>query len=202
MANTMLTKITSYIKKSAIYLLFIMVNILIITTLLFCIKVTVTPLHLPIIYILSTILFIAKFFFTSFKEKKEWKEIIIAILIGTIIFGVSVGISGSIYDTTADGNTYHKLAIGALKNGWNPNYESSREFTIQKGNVFDVSDENINALWVDHYAKATEIFASVIYAFTGNIESGKAYTILLMYITFGIIFSYLYKYLFVKKKLE
>lgn len=187
MTNTVLNNIVNMIKKSAIYLLLIMVNILFITTLLYFFKITVTPLHLPIIYLLSTIAF------CLFYKKDKIINKIIPILIGTILFITTIFISGNIYDTTADGNTYHKLAIGALKNGWNPVYESSRDFTKEKGNVFDVSDNNINALWVDHYGKATEIFASVIYSFTNNIESGKAYTILFMYITFAIIGAYLYQ---------
>lgn len=63
----------------------------------------------------------------------------------------------------------------------------------ENGNVFDTSEDNINTLWIDHYAKGTEIYAAVIYAFTGNIETGKGYTVLLMYVAFGILFSYLYK---------
>ena len=183
----MINNIVSMVKKSSIYLLMVMVNILLITTIAYFIKITVTPFHLPIIYVLSIIEY------CIFYKKEKWQEKLIPVLIGTVIFITSIIISSNVYDTTADGNTYHKLAIGALKNGWNPSYESSRDFTKEKGNVFDVSDDNINALWVDHYAKATEIFASVIYSFTNNIESGKAYTLIFMYITFGIIASYLYK---------
>ncbi len=179
--------ITEVIKKSAIFLLVEIVTILLITTLLFFINVTVTGWHLPIITIISigiTLLFY---------KKDNIKINIVAILLGLIIFTGVTFIEGKIYDTTADGNTYHKLAIGALKNGWNPNYEDSKDFDKEDGNPFDISEENINTLWIDHYAKGTEIFASVIYAFTGNIESGKGYTALLMYIAFGILFSYLYQ---------
>lgn len=183
----MINNIVSTVKKSSIYLLMVMTNILLITTIVYFIKITVTPFHLPIIFILSIIEYCILY------KKEKWKEKLIPIVIGTVIFITSIIISSNVYDTTADGNTYHKLAIGALKNGWNPSYESSRDFTKEKGNVFDVSDDNINALWVDHYAKATEIFASVIYSFTNNIESGKAYTLIFMYITFAIIGSYLYE---------
>ncbi len=183
----MINNIISIIKKSGIYLLMVMVNILLITTIAYFIKITVTPFHLPIIYILSIIEF------CIFYKKEKWQEKLIPILIGTVVFVASIIISNNVYDITADGNTYHKLAIGALKNGWNPSYESSRDFTKEQGNVFDISDDNINALWIDHYAKGAEIFASVIYSFTNNIESGKAYTIIFMYITFGIIASYLYQ---------
>lgn len=178
---------TEVIKKSAIFLLIEVMAILFITTILFFVNITVTGYHLPIITIIAigiTLLFY---------KKDNTKINIIAILIGLVIFAGTTFIEGKIYDTTADGNTYHKLAIGALKNGWNPNYEDSKDFDKEDGNPFDISEENVNTLWIDHYAKGTEIFASVIYAFTGNIESGKGYTVILMYIAFGILFSYLYK---------
>lgn len=187
MKNIDKTIVTELIKKSAIFLLIEMVALLTITTALFFVNVTVTGFHLPIITMIAigiTLLFY---------KKDNIKINVVAILIGLVIFAGVTLIEGKIYDTTADGNTYHKLAIGALKNGWNPNYEDSKDFDIEDGNPFDISEENINTLWIDHYAKGTEIFASVIYAFTGNIESGKGYTVLLMYIAFGILFSYLYQ---------
>lgn len=181
------TMITEVIKKSAMFLLVEIIAILLMTTILFFINVTVTGWHLPIITIIAIGLTLL------FYRKDNIKINIVAILLGFIIFTGVTFVEGKIYDTTADGNTYHKLAIGALKNGWNPNYEDSQDFDIEDGNPFDISEDNINTLWIDHYAKGTEIFASVIYAFTGNIESGKGYTILLMYIAFGILFSYLYQ---------
>lgn len=181
------TMITEVIKKSAIFLLIEIIAILLITTILFFVNITVTGWHLPIITIIAIGLTLL------FYKKENIKINIVAILLGLIIFTGVTFVEGKIYDTTADGNTYHKLAIGALKNGWNPNYEDSKDFDIEDGNPFDISEENINTLWIDHYAKGTEIFASVIYAFTGNIESGKGYTVLLMYIAFAVLFSYLYQ---------
>ena len=179
-------KITEVIKKSAIFLLFEIVAILIITTLLFFVKITITPLHLPIITIITAILFFIFY-------KKDSKKInIISVVLAILIFAVITIVEGKIYDSTADGNTYHKLAIGCMKNGWNPCYESSKDFDMEQGNPFDVSDEDRNPIWVDHYAKGTEIFAAVVYDFTGNIESGKGYTLMLMLSGFGILFSYLY----------
>ena len=179
-------KITEIIKKSSIALLIEVTTILVITTLLFIFNVTITKLHLPIITIIAVIGFI--FFYRKDNKKINF----IAILVAIAVFVGITYFEGKIYDSTADGNTYHKLAIGCLKNGWNPNYEDSQDFTKDKGNVFDPSEENVNTKWVDHYAKATEIFGAVIYAFTNNIESGKCYTIILMYSAFGIVFSYLY----------
>lgn len=178
--------ITEILKKSAIFLLIEMIAILLITTILFFINVTISAFHLPIITLIAIAVYML------FYKKDNTKINIIAIVIGVIILAGTTFVEGKIYDTTADGNTYHKLAIGSMKNGWNPVYEDSKDFKIENGNVFDTSEDNINTLWIDHYAKGTEIFAAVIYAFTGNIESGKGYTVLLMYIAFGIIFSYLY----------
>ncbi len=178
-------KIIQTIKKSAMFLLLLTISILVLTACLFFIKVAVTPYHLPIIYLLAIVIY------CLFYKKQDWKINISGLILATIIFVTSIVIFSNIYDVTSDGNTYHKLAIGSMKNGWNPVYESSKDFTIEKGNVFNPDEKNMNTVWADHYTKGTEIFAAVIYAFTGNIESGKIYTILFMYIIFGILFSYL-----------
>ena len=88
---------------------------------------------------------------------------------------------GNIYDSTADGNTYHKLAVGALKNGWNPLYQDVEDFNKDEGNPFNIYKDNVNVNWVDHYARGTETFGAVVYAFTDNIESGKVYNLLWIY---------------------
>lgn len=178
-------KIIQTIKKSAMFLLLLTISILVITACLFFVKVTVTPYHLPIIFLLAIGIY------GLFYRKEDWKVNLSGLILATIIFIMSIVVFSNIYDVTSDGNTYHKLAIGSMKNGWNPVYESSKDFTIEKGNVFDPAEKNMNTLWADHYTKGTEIFAAVIYAFTGNIESGKIYTVLFMYIVFGILFSYL-----------
>lgn len=186
MKNINKKSIIEIIKKSSIFLLLEFIMILLVTTILFFVNVTITSLHLPIITLLTIIIYMI------FYKKDDKRLNIIAIILGIIIFAGITFVEGKVYDTTADGNTYHKLAIGSMKNGWNPAYEDSQDFKMEDGNAFDTSEDNINTLWIDHYAKGTEIFAAVIYAFTGNIESGKGYTLLLMYIAFGIIFSYLY----------
>lgn len=114
-------KITEVIKKSAIFLLMEITLILVITTLLFFVGVTITKWHLPIITIITIIATLL------FYKKDDIKINSTAIVIGLIILSVTTLIEGKVYDTTADGNTYHKLAIGSLKNGWNPDYEDSKD---------------------------------------------------------------------------
>lgn len=170
--------------QSSLFLLIVTTIILIITNLLFVFNITVTPYHLPIIYIVTIIGFIIW-------KKKEWKKAIIAIILSSVVFIGCAYTSSQIYDGTADGNTYHKLAVGALKNGWNPVYESVGDFNKKEGNPFDVYKDNVNINWVDHYARGTETFGAVIYAFSGNIETGKMYNLLWIYIGLFIIFGLL-----------
>ena len=180
-------KIIRTIEKSSIFMLMFITMILIVTTTGFLCNITVTTLHLPIITILSIALFIL------FYKKDNIKQNIISILVALLVFIISICSLGTIYDTTSDGNTYHKLAIGSMKNGWNPDYMSSEDFTKEKGNVFDPGKDNMNTFWIDHYAKGTEIFGAVIYAFTSNIETAKIYTVLIMYSLFGLSLGYLSK---------
>lgn len=181
------TKFINIIKNSSIFLLILLTNILVITNLLFIVKINITKFHLPIIIIISI------FVYCLFKKKDNFKKDIFSILLGMIIFTMAIFISGKNYDVTVDGNTYHKLAVGALKNGWNPNYNSVTDFSMSKGNPFKINKDNTNTKWVNHYAKGTETFGAVVYAFTNNIESGKAYTLIFMYIAFGISLAFLCK---------
>ena len=180
-------KIIRTIEKSSIFMLMFITMILIVTTTGFLCNITVTTLHLPIITILSIALFML------FYKKDNIKQNIISILVALLVFIISICSLGTIYDTTSDGNTYHKLAIGSMKNGWNPDYMSSEDFKKEKGNAFDPGEDNMNTFWIDHYAKGTEIFGAVIYAFTSNIETAKIYTVLIMYSLFGLSLGYLSK---------
>ena len=173
------------IKKSSIFLLVLFLLIMTLTSLGFFVKISISKLHLPIIYLITII------GFCIFYKKDKIQKRIISILLATFVFVVGSVLVGQIYDVTSDGNTYHKLIIGELKNGWNPVYEDSKDFGKEDGNAFDVLEENYNQRWADHYAKGTEMIAANIYALTENIETGKVYTIILMYIVFGLVTSYL-----------
>lgn len=168
------------LKDSAIFLLIAITNILVITNVLFICKCSITKYHLPIIYILSSIVYMIW-------KRKKWKQILISIFIGTAIFSFLTFTVGKIYDSTADGNTYHKLAVGALKNGWNPIYKDVANFNKDQGNPFDILEDNVNVKWVNHYATGTELFGAVIYSFTGNIESAKVFNMLWIYIGLFIL---------------
>lgn len=173
-------KVLNAFIESSIFLLILLTMTIVITSLLFFVKVGISNFHLPIISIISIIAYLIL-------RKNGIKKAIGAIMIGLLVFSVSTFAIGKIYDSTADGNTYHKLAVGALKNGWNPVYEDIADFNTDEGNPFDILKDNVNVKWVNHYANGTEQFAAVVYAFTGNIECGKVFNILWIYIGLFIL---------------
>ena len=162
---------------------------ILLTSIMFFMKVTITKLHLPIIGFITCILY-----YLLYRKKDKILDIIITYIVSIMIFIVIILCVGKLYDLTVDGNSYHKLAIGCLKNGWNPIYQKVEDFNTDKGNIFDIDSVNSrNFLWVNHYTKGPWIFSAVVYAFTGNIETGKSLTLLMMYIMFSFLFEYLSK---------
>lgn len=95
---------------------------------------------------------------------------------------------GQTIDTSYDGITYHKAAVGALANGWNPYVESIEDWAQQTETIKYMTQFG---LWVDHYPKGVWYTSASFYSLTGNIESGKAYTALLMIASFGITNNFL-----------
>ncbi len=183
------------IGMSAIFLFMFIIIIQLYTNILFLINISITKWHLPIEFGITILIFGGIYFLLAKKKNESIKKVIIQIIasicIGALVFTIAVFGVGKIYDVTADGNTYHKLGVGSMKNGWNPLYESSKDFTQEDGNALTVSENNINYLWADHYAIGTETIGANIYAFTNNIESGKAFTLVMMFIGFGIVLEYL-----------
>ena len=196
---------------SAIFLFIFLIVIQVYTNILWLFNIQIMKYNIVIQFGISILIFLlTNYLFSIFNKnikiennieknsnnkkidlKKYLIESLLAILIGASIFTISVYCVGKIYDTTADGNSYHKLAVGSMKNGWNPMYESSKDFTKEDGNALTVLEDNVNYMWADHYAMGTEIIGANIYAFTDNIESGKAFTIVMMFIGFGITLEYL-----------
>lgn len=101
------------------------------------------------------------------------RTLIISVFCFIFILIVSIAVFGLIYSSDYDGNTYHKMAIGLMKSGWNPIRESSETFVKS---YFPI-DIHVGSVFIDHYAKGPWIYGAVVYAFTGNVQSGKAYNL-------------------------
>lgn len=149
-----------------------------------------------LIEILSIIIPIIIYLLTL-KNRKRLKDFCFIISFYLFLTLILPFIYNKTYDITVDGNSYHKTAIAFLKNGWNPLYESSRDFQKSNPNIYRFSDKSKIDLWIDHYPKATWITAATIYHMTGNIESGKCitliFTIMLMIISYNCLNTILSK---------
>ena len=156
---------------------------------MFFIHIGITRFHLIIFFLLSGIIY---YFVT--KKKMNFKSYLKVIGISLIVIVLSTVVSTFMYDRSSDGNTYHKNAVGVLKEGFNPVYESSKTF---------INDSEIDnySIWIDHYAKANWIIEANFYSLTNNIESGKALNFISLYSVFIIMFSVLSKFFDSKKSL-
>ena len=186
MKNKRLENILEYFTSSAFFLFVFLTAIIIFTSIIFICGGRVFKFLLLLIYILTVIGYL-------FFKKKNLKKEIISVIIGTLVFIITTLISGYILDSTADGNTYHKLAVGAMKNGWNPVYTDVAKFNKDKGNPFDILEDNTNVKWVNTYAKGSEIYGAVVYSLTNNIDSGKSFNMIFVFIGLFILYEILRK---------
>ena len=185
--NNNIKKVLDIIKDSAIILLvFIGINLLL-SSMLFICHISISYINILLSFIL-TILFVLVFY-----NKISRKQILISSIIALFVFMMAIYVCAHTYDTTWDGNTYHKLAVGMLKDGWNPVYQSAESFIKDDITEVGILDDGRNSIWIEHYPKASWIFAANIYSVTNSIEASKIINILAIYIAFGIITSYLYK---------
>lgn len=142
---------------------------------------------LSIVQILSLIIPIIVYLLVNKDKTIKVKLIIISTYLFLLL--ILPFIYNKTYDLTVDGNSYHKTAIAFIKNGWNPLYETSKEFQKNNQNIIPFDDDTRIDLWIEHYPKATWIIAATIYNMTGNIESGKCMTLIFSIMLFIIAFN-------------
>ncbi|HSW74410.1 MAG TPA: hypothetical protein VLG16_00925 [Candidatus Saccharimonadales bacterium] len=121
-----------------------------------------------------------------------WVGALVVILLACLAF------SSATIDPSWDGNSYHKTAVGELAHGWNPVRADVNTFNRSDKNSFKLVgmrglDRALDTPWVNHYPKASWIFSANIYKITGNIESGKMITPLMIASVFLFAFAALCK---------
>ena len=137
------TKMLDILKDSAVFLLmFICVNILL-TSVLFLLHISITAVNI-LLSLGATILLSWLMF-----RKKDRKELAISAGVAVLILIISIFIASHTYDMTWDGNTYHKLAVGMLKDGWNPVYESAEEYIARDVTNIGLEDDGRNSIWIE-----------------------------------------------------
>ena len=190
----MINKVKEVFYLSALYLLIFLTCVIGITGLLFLFKYSISYLQLILSFIISIIYFML---FVGKKYKINNK--ILSIILSIIIVIFSSYISSKYFDISWDGNTYHKDAVGALKNGWNPIYQDYIDFYSATGN----RDMNLigneiyltHGFWQTYYAKGAWYVNANFYYLFDDIEAAKVFNILLVYITF--VFSAYFLNLFI-----
>lgn len=161
--------IAKYLLYLAFYLLsFVLFNLLI-SSILFIFGVSVQRWYVIVAGLLSVALTV---FALHKKSFLNWKSLLIVVALPIVTVTGLTALNGEIYDTTWDGNDYHKLAIGLMMEGWNPLYESEAEF-VNNRMAQPIDLGGLTFSWGDAYAKASYIFAANMGALTGNVESGK-----------------------------
>lgn len=87
---------------------------------------------------------------------------------------IAILISTAFYDFSFDGQWYHQSAIIHLAHKWNP--------------IHSAPLKNQD-LWVNHYPKGLWYFSASLYRLTNEIETGKAYQLILMMAAWLLAFS-------------
>lgn len=174
---------SSFCLHAAQIFLFTMAAELLLTALLFVLGVSMQWFYLPLSFVIGVLC--SALFWAE--EKTSLRQAIYEILFCIILFAFFSFVSGLFVDVSWDGNAYHKLAVGLLKDGWNPLKQLSSDYSPEG------AFSGQNSLWVEAYCKATWIFGTSVYLLTENIESAKAYTQIGMLCAFLITVYYLKK---------
>lgn len=167
------------------FFLYLMAGNIMLVSIGFLFGITISWVTLPLSFAVSVIALV------FFYDKPVGSIIIWEILTAAFILGTLMWICGNIYDQTYDGNYYHKLATGLLQGGWNPLTELPQNRYSDIIVCKDGTSFGSGNIWVEAYSKATWIFGASIYAVTGNIETGKAFTLIGMLCVFFITVVFL-----------
>lgn len=120
------------------------------------------------------------------------REVALAALAAIAVIALSCWAASLFVDNSYDGNGYQKAAVVQMANGWVPLQGSVGERTLFQelyGSSNYIAMRTV--LWVDHYAEGPWEIAASLYVLTGNLESGKAYTLILMFAVGLLLAGYL-----------
>ena len=197
MSSNLIKNIKKMVYYSAIYLLLFLTMLMTITSVAFIFKIDISNIQMILSTISSYILLII------FTEKSERNIRISSFILSIIIIFVVIFVNGKFYDINWDSNSYHKDAVGAMKNGWNPIYEDYIDFYKKSNyrdmNIVGTEIKAAHGLWQTHYAKGIWYVDANFYFILNNIESAKVFNSIILYIT--LILSYNFLSRITKKKL-
>ena len=181
-------KLFKILYESGILLIgFIVVDVLV-SMILFCLK-----LHISVInFWASLIITMLAFLLIGKNNNKTYINKVLSILLFLAILFGSIFVASKIYDSSYDGNSYHKGAIGMMAHEWNPVYETAEDYS---DSIFHIRGAKIFT-WIDHYQNLSWIFGSTVYRVFGNIETAKSLNYLLISGTLLILMNYFRRFKF------
>lgn len=168
--------------KKSFYLSMLLISYLSIIILLFNIFAYLKINNLMLIQVLSILIPIL--FYINKKINKEKIQVILLYILIIVLFPFLYSNS---FDISCDGNSYHKTAIGYIENGWNPIFETTKEFYNRNENVPKINEKT--SLWIEHYPNGNWIISAVMYKMTGSVESGKSVILILSSSLFLLLYS-------------
>lgn len=160
--------ISNIVLMTGEFLLFLLVYLMTLPALGLFVGLTITPITLMVAIIFAVGTCVAL-------NRDRILDASVGFIVGLIIMIVCCLLIGYVRDFSFDSDMYHKLAVHALGNGWNPLVEQSEDYQ-RAHEVF----EPISGIWIDHYTKGVYFIAASLYTAFGNLEAGKAYTLILM----------------------
>ena len=191
MNKNLLKNIKGIVYYSAIYLLLFLTILMSITSIMYIFKIDISKITMVLSIVISYVLLYL------FTKKDERIIRINSFIFSTIIVVITVFVNGKYYDVYWDSNAYHKDAVGALKNGWNPIYENYLDF-YEKSNYrdMDIIGKEIktgHGLWQTHYAKGIWYVDANFYYWLNDIESSKVFNSIMLYVTLILSYNFLSK---------
>lgn len=110
------------------------------------------------------------------------RRLLLASAVTIITTAVCAAVCGLVFDASYDGMYFHKEAVYALANGWNPLYTPLSSFD----RLADCQDL---ALWLDNYPKGVWSLYAAVYDICGAIECAKGANILFVMMLFFSAFD-------------
>ena len=166
---------------------FVVVDVLV-SVILFCFKLNISVIN----FWASLIITLIAFILIGAKDNKTQKNKLLSIALFLVVLFGAIFVASKIYDSSYDGNSYHKGAIGMMAHGCNPNYQTAEDYS---DNIFHIRGAKIFT-WIDHYQNLSWIFGATVYRVFGNIETAKSLNFLLIGGALFILINYFKRFKF------
>ena len=166
---------------------FVVVDVLV-SVILFCFKLNISVIN----FWASLIITLIAFILIGAKDNKTQKNKLLSIALFLVVLFGAIFVASKIYDSSYDGNSCHKGAIGMMAHGWNPIYQTAEDYS---DNIFHIRGAKIFT-WIDHYQNLSWIFGATVYRVFGNIETAKSLNFLLIGGALFILINYFKRFKF------